>query len=792
MGYVGKTNIKFSDLNNIRVEKSKTGEWAEDTQASMGALRSWFKLNTKNTDDSLPTTDADISLTDFAGHSVQKIEMQVIPETNDYYDNSGDGKVRLKFIGSPHTEFGSTIKITGGGAPSTLANISVANTTTGWTVGTGLGNTEKWTRAQSNRVLVSTTDSTSKVLSDFDFYLNVGSDGVSTSSGTDGSFISADSGGTPATASGTGANGIDYQIVSNNPGGGDGAFVTGVEVVDTFEGTPLYKYDPGQLTGGRIDVVATLRLDAAGALGTSNQLVDSHGNAFTTEDHRSIWNQFVTTNKGSIANRVFQSNAISGSTWSGTINDTSSVSLETHHGCTFIKYKLNSPISTGVFPNGGAAIALYGSQIGAWWKKSSSNPPADFKTSWGAQYKTGNNSAYVIHGNTRSKWWGYNSGGTTGTVTEDTVTGMPAFGNTDGIMTTDDDYLWIHADNSHGGGGNGYLSIITSIAAQATFIVPDDVSKISVLLAAGGGGGSGGYTNGGNGGAGGGGGGVINFSELTVAPGDNIFIDVGYRGTGGIGTTGVYQPGTAGMSSRITHSTTAAPRGNTLWVTGGLCSNLQSETTGGLPGTGGGGSAGGNGYFDGGLSKGGAGGDVTIDQAKAAAAGDSTLSITLKNANGGGTPCSGSGSYGGNPGYGSGGTECNWSGTGHGGNKEGLYGGGGAGATGSAGDGGDGVCFLAVDTTPTAGGLETLQNLVNDWNTANPTNSMTVTTGGAATIPDGTVVELTGSTTSNAVKTWFKWANRTTSTRSVYSKSIIALNSPHGPESTNQPQYTST
>lgn len=36
MGYVGKTNVKFSDLNNIRVEKSQSGEWAEETQAVTG------------------------------------------------------------------------------------------------------------------------------------------------------------------------------------------------------------------------------------------------------------------------------------------------------------------------------------------------------------------------------------------------------------------------------------------------------------------------------------------------------------------------------------------------------------------------------------------------------------------------------------------------------------------------------------------------------------------------------------------------------------------------------------
>jgi len=208
MGYVGKTNIKFSELNNIRVEKSNDGDWANDTQASFSALRSWFRLNTTNTDGSLPTTDTAISLGDFTGYGVQKIEFQALPETNTHYDNSGDAKMRLKFLGSPHTQFGSTIKISGGGAPSTVANISVAKGTTGWTVATGLGNATKWTPSSTHRVQVSTTDSTAKVLCGFDFYLNPGSAGASTSSGSEGSYISASSGGTPATASGTGANGI--------------------------------------------------------------------------------------------------------------------------------------------------------------------------------------------------------------------------------------------------------------------------------------------------------------------------------------------------------------------------------------------------------------------------------------------------------------------------------------------------------------------------------------------------------------------------------------------------------
>lgn len=790
MGYVGKTNIKFSELNNIRVEKSNAGDWANDTQASFSALRSWFRLNTTNTDGSLPTTDTAISLGDFTGYGVQKIEFQALPETNTHYDNSGDAKMRLKFLGSPHTQFGSTIKISGGGAPSTVANISVAKGTTGWTVATGLGNATKWTPSSTHRVQVSTTDSTAKVLCGFDFYLNPGSAGASTSSGSEGSYISASSGGTPATASGTGANGIDYQVVSNIPNGGNGASVTGVDVIDTFEGTPLYKFVPGAFSGTRIDVVASFKASAVAQWGSSVQSTDSHGNAFTATNSRDIWSRFVTTNKGSIAKHVFRSNSISGSTWTGTINDPS-LTLETHHGCTFIKYKLQSSISTGVFANGGAAIAMHGSQIGAWWKKSSSNPPADFKTSWGSQYQTGNNSAFVIHGTTRSKWWGNNSGGTTGTVTHATVTGMPALGNTNGIMTTGDDYLWIHADNNHGGGGNGYLSIVTSSAAAATFVVPADISKISVVLTGGGGGGTGGYHNSGAGGAGGGSGGVKNFHEFTVAEGDQLFIDVGKGGAGGVGTTGSRVPGTAGMSSRVTHSTTAAPRGDTIWVTGGLCSNLKTETTGGLGASIGGGANGGDGYFDNGTSQSGHGGDVSpFDQVKAAAAGTANFGITLKNANGGGTPCSGSGSYGGNGGYGSGGGSCNWSGTNHSGNQAGLYGGGGSGGTGAAGAGGDGVCWLVIDDTPTAGGLETIGNLVSDWNIANPTNTMTVSNGSEATIPAGTVVTLAGATTSNATKTRFNWTDRSTSTRSVYSKSIIANNDPDGPEATNLPQFT--
>ena len=774
MGYVGKTNIKFSDLNNIRVEKSQTGKWTEETQASMSALRSWFKLNTKNTDESLPTTDENIDLTDFAGHSVQKTEIQVIPETNDYYDNSGNGKLRLKFIGSPHTQFGSAVEITEGGAPGNLANINVANTTTGWTVAEGLGNPAKWSVAATHRVRISTTNVDAKVLSDFDFYVNVGQEGESTSSGGDGSFISGDSGGSPATASGTGENGIQYQVVSNVPGGGNGDSVTGVDVVDTFEGQSLYEFAPISHTGGRIDVIESWV-----------QSKDSHGNAFDITDIRYIWNKFVTTNKGSIANKVFESETISGSTWSGTINDPS-VKLEQHHGCTFIKYKLSSAISTGVFPNGGAAIAMYGSQIGAWWKVSSSNPPSDFKTSWGSQYQTGNNSAYIIHGTTRSKWWGHNSGMSAGSVTEDEISGMPAFGNANGIVTTSDDYLWIHANNNHGGGGNGGLTLVTSIAAERTFTVPEDVSKLTILLTAGGGGGTGGYNNSGHGGAGGGAGGSINFQELAVAPGDELYIDVGHGGSGGSGGTNNKVVGTAGMSSRITHSTTAAPRGQTWWVTGGLCASIASPSTGGLGSNRGGGSSGSDGYFDNGTSQSGSGGSSIIDQTKAAGIG-----ITLKNYNGGGTPCSGGGSYGGNGGYGSGGGECNWSGTNHAGNQDGLYGGGGAGGTTTAGDGGDGVCFLAIDTSPQPGGLETLQNLVNDHNVANPTNSMTVTTGGDATIAAGTTVTLAGATTSTASKYRFKWNNRTTSTRSVYSKSIVAFNSPHGPEDTNQPQYSS-
>lgn len=789
MGYVGKVNIKFSDLNNIRVEKSKSGEWASNTQASMSSLRSWFRSNSTNTDNSLPSTDIDIGLSDYAGYGVQKIEVQALPETNNYYDNSADAKMRLKFIGSPHTQFGSNIKITGGGAPSTLASVNVAKTHSNWTVATGLGNASKWTPGASHKVEVSTTDTTAKVLCDFSFYLNPGQDGTSTSSGAEGSWISASAGGTAATATGTGANQISYQVVSNVPNGGNGDSVTGTSVTDTYEGVPFYKYDPISHSSGRTDVVATFK-QVGGGLGVSNQSEDSNGNVYSITDIREQWSKFVATNKGSIANNVFKSNQISGSTWTGTINDPS-VTLETHHGCTFIKYKLNSALSTGTQPNGGAAIAMAGSQIGAWWKTSSSNPPADFKTSWGSQFKTGNNSNWVIHKNIHSKWFGHASGQTAGTVTHTSFTSMPAFGSSTGVMTTGDDYLWIHCDNNHGGGGNGYISLHTSIQAQATFTVPADTPKINVVLTGGGGGGGGGYSNGGNGTAGGGSAGRHDFYEFdNLTAGDQFFIDVGSGGKGGVGGTNNKKTGTAGMGSRVTYHTSSAPRGITIFDDGGLCPNLGSETTGGLGADsktlGSSGGPGGDGYFDGGLSKNGAGGDSnSIDQVKAAAAG-----IVLKNRNGGGTPC-GTGSYGGNGGYSNGGGGCNWSGTDHAGNQDGLFGGGGAAGTTTGGDGGDGVCFLVVDAPPSDGGLETIQNLVNDWNVANPGSSMTVTSGGTATIPDGTAVTLAGATTSTATKTRFKWANRTTSTRTIFSKSITAFNSPHGPETTNQPQYKS-
>lgn len=89
-----------------------------------------------------------------------------------------------------------------------------------------------------------------------------------------------------------------------------------------------------------------------------------------------------------------------------------------------------------------------------------------------------------------------------------------------------------------------------------------------------------------------------------------------------------------------------------------------------------------------------------------------------------------------------------------------------------------------------AGGLETVQELINDWNVANPTNAATVTTGGEATIPDNQTYTLSGGEAGTNQKFGFLWSGSTVNSYQVYSKKIQLFNDPHTEGGTNKSQIT--
>lgn len=225
--------------------------------------------------------------------------------------------------------------------------------------------------------------------------------------------------------------------------------------------------------------------------------------------------------------------------------------------------------------------------------------------------------------------------------------------------------------------------------------VPAGVTTVKILCVGGGGGGAAGYQNGWYASGGGGGGGSVDFKEIAVTPGDTYTVITGSGGSGGSGGTNRRGNGTDGGYSRFYKKGQSST--SLIWAAGGSKGNgytggaggntSESSTVRGLTG--------GNGYYDGGISRNGQGGDVrSLDQTYAALLGipsrQCSTGCTLDAAG-----YTGNGSYGGVRGVYDSGVGCNWKAHGqHNTAKHGSTGGGGAGHLSTGGSGGHGIVVI--------------------------------------------------------------------------------------------------
>lgn len=230
--------IRFTDLNKIRADKSTSSFSVSSANSSYSSLRTWFTDNTTEgtAQGAIPATNASIER--FRGRAVRLISCQARPETDSRYDNSGDAWLRITFEptkfsaservnNNPHFTGGSEISVTEGGTNQTI----VVTSTTPTVNISNLGGTGKWTASVNHLVSISTADSNSQVDVDQQFYYHPGLNGTTTATSDYASWISLDAGGAKASASGTGANGVAYNVEAVNVGtAGNSISFTGTTV----------------------------------------------------------------------------------------------------------------------------------------------------------------------------------------------------------------------------------------------------------------------------------------------------------------------------------------------------------------------------------------------------------------------------------------------------------------------------------------------------------------------------------------------------------------------------------
>lgn len=130
--------------------------------------------------------------------------------------------------------------------------------------------------------------------------------------------------------------------------------------------------------------------------------------------------------------------------------------------------------------------------------------------------------------------------------------------------------------NAKIGGGLGGIperkKFTFKLINHTNFIIPDNVSSVSIICAGGGGGGSG--ENAGNGANGAGGGGLSYINNVKVKPGDIITTTIGKGGNGGYGRNG----GTAYTLGQDGGTTSVYLNGSLILSAGGGSFNITGGT----------------------------------------------------------------------------------------------------------------------------------------------------------------------------------------------------------------------